>query len=152
MQQERLNPQEGKNPSRPAAAAVNNSSSTDVNHTNQNEAKAGNLTAYERLRAQNIERNQKRLADLGLITENEAKQVIDSAWKNKPAATGTSKPKDHARKKKISSISGKRSGISSSKISTRGSSAKEKRGTAKIIKKRIRTGKWVIPSTDWIAV
>lgn len=38
------------------------------------------LTPYEIYRAQNIERNQRRLVSLGLITDHEAKRAIDTAW------------------------------------------------------------------------
>ena len=41
----------------------------------------GILSAYEVLRAKNIERNQKHLASLGLVTATDAQKVIDAAWK-----------------------------------------------------------------------
>lgn len=59
-------------------ASTNNASAVINNATNDN---PNSLTAYELYRAKNIERNQRRLADLGLITEEEAQSVIDSAWK-----------------------------------------------------------------------
>lgn len=59
-------------------AITTNASDVTNNATNDN---PNSLTAYELYRAKNIERNQRRLADLGLITKEEAQSVIDSAWK-----------------------------------------------------------------------
>jgi hypothetical protein len=59
-------------------ASTNNASAVINNASNDN---PNSLTVYELYRAKNIERNQRRLADLGLITEEEAQSVIDSAWK-----------------------------------------------------------------------
>ena len=51
-------------------------------NTNKRRGNAStNLTAYEQYRANNIERNQRRLLDLGLVDEDEANRVINSAWK-----------------------------------------------------------------------
>ena len=52
-----------------------------VNADNANDE----LSAYEQYRAQIIERNQRKLSDLGLVSVKEAKKVIDSAWKKTPA-------------------------------------------------------------------
>jgi hypothetical protein len=49
--------------------------------TNTGDNRNGLLTEYELYRAKNIQRNQRRLADLGLITQEEAQAVVDSAWK-----------------------------------------------------------------------
>lgn len=62
-----------------ADAIAKGSIGSDRQSQNTNE-----LTAYERFRAQNIERNQTRLADLGLVSRTEAKKAIDAAWKKPP--------------------------------------------------------------------
>jgi len=59
-------------------ASTNKASAVTDSVTNDN---PNSLTSYELYRAKNIERNQRRLADLGLITKEEAQSVIDSAWK-----------------------------------------------------------------------
>ena len=40
-----------------------------------------NLSEYEKLRARNIERNNKRMVELGLMTEEEARVANQKAWK-----------------------------------------------------------------------
>mmetsp|Transcript_27550 Transcript_27550/g.40800 ORF Transcript_27550/g.40800 Transcript_27550/m.40800 type:complete len:143 (-) Transcript_27550:1598-2026(-) len=59
-------------------ASTNKAPAVTDSVTNDN---PNSLTSYELYRAKNIERNQRRLADLGLITKEEAQSVIDSAWK-----------------------------------------------------------------------
>lgn len=45
--------------------------------------KVDDLSEYEKLRAKNIERNNKRLCILGLLTENEANALNATAWRRR---------------------------------------------------------------------
>lgn len=73
---------------------MNNPGSTStLNQSASMQKDTGGLTDYEIYRAQNVERNQTRLCQLGLITEAEAKTVIDAAWKrNETQAHNQKKP------------------------------------------------------------
>jgi hypothetical protein len=90
----------------------------DKDDTNQ-------LTPYEIYRAQNIERNQRRLASLGLITDHEAKTAIDTAWGRKSRSvhenisqrcclTGGSKQIEKGNKKSLEEWIGSSNNTSSS--------------------------------------
>lgn len=51
------------------------------NDSNSNNAQQHELSAYEKLRAQNIERNNAKLRALGLITSAEERRSNDEAWR-----------------------------------------------------------------------
>mmetsp|Transcript_17556 Transcript_17556/g.25627 ORF Transcript_17556/g.25627 Transcript_17556/m.25627 type:complete len:173 (+) Transcript_17556:96-614(+) len=72
--------QQQKERHRPTAALHEHISSKNHSKTPQSE----HLSPYEILRAKNIERNQNRLASLGLISQIDAHKVIDAAWKKNP--------------------------------------------------------------------
>mmetsp|Transcript_19414 Transcript_19414/g.29391 ORF Transcript_19414/g.29391 Transcript_19414/m.29391 type:complete len:294 (+) Transcript_19414:67-948(+) len=64
--------------------APNDSSSSNNSNAEADNASSptfSSLSPYEVFRAKNIERNQRRLASLGLVSEVEAQKIIDSAWK-----------------------------------------------------------------------
>ena len=60
-------------------------SSSDAYHsitsTNDTEKEDDSLSDYEKLRARNIERNNKRMVELGLMSNEEAKAANQKAWK-----------------------------------------------------------------------
>ena len=169
MEQENMNRQETVNHPRPhinSPEFVNrsgsiNSKEAKIDHENRRDTEKIELTAYEKMRAKNIERNQNRLASLGLVSEEEARKTIDIAWRKEPTAAAT-EAKQHARKKIISQKqrgSRIKPGFSGRNISTRGtrssSANKEKFGgsSSRMAKDRGRKGKWKIPSKDhWISV
>ena len=66
---------------------MNNPGSTSTLNQSALQKDTGGLTDYEIYRAQNVERNQTRLCQLGLISEAEAKNVIDAAWKRNEVQT-----------------------------------------------------------------
>ena len=54
----------------------------ELNHVDMSDTnKIDNLSDYEKRRAKNIEKNNKRLCVLGLLTEAEAKTLNNAAWK-----------------------------------------------------------------------
>ena len=122
-------------PQHPLQSNVCSTSATPASTIINTVGNPNGLTAYELYRAKNIERNQRRLADLDLITQEEAQTVIDSAWKKDRVIeeyqiqTNTS---GHAKGKRASGKKGKGGpGSSSSGVQKARSSSRVKRGTIK---------------------
>ena len=133
-------------------------------YANANANANADLTAYEQFRAKNIERNQNRLAQLGLITNEEAMQTIEAAWKKNhrvktvlsKTGTGTGTGKSRSKKKEKGGRTGSSVSVPSHQadgttpgwnMKTRGNRNQEQKQIARV-STHIRKGKWAIPRKE----
>lgn len=86
---------------------------------NQNRPNCNPLSEYEKLRARNIERNNKRMVELNLMSEEEAKMLNEKAWKKDSDDDGDDYVRHNSRGKKSCRIGGGSGGSGSDNSGTK---------------------------------